>query len=46
MRNMKSNLQTKIKKEIRKIYNYIKDNLYAENAAKRIMNKIEEFTSI
>lgn len=27
------------------MYDYIRDNLYAENAAKRIMNKVEEFTS-
>ena len=28
--------------EIKKIYSYIKEALYIENAAKRIMNKIEE----
>ena len=30
------------KKEIKKIYNYIRETLYVENAAKRIMLKIEE----
>lgn len=29
-------------KEINKIYDYITDDLYAENAAKRLMKKIEE----
>lgn len=33
------------KKEIKKIYNYIKNELYAENAAKRIMNKVEELVN-
>lgn len=32
-------------REIRKIYAYIKENLYAEKSADRIMNKVEEFTS-
>lgn len=32
-------------REIKKVYAYIKENLYAEKAAERIMNKIEEFTS-
>lgn len=31
--------------EIKKIYNYIRDNLYAEQSAKKIMNMIEEYTS-
>ena len=34
------------KREIRKIYNYIKEDLYAEEAAQNLMIKIEEFTSI
>lgn len=29
-------------KEINKIYDYITDDLYAENAAKRLMNKVEQ----
>ena len=29
-------------KEIAKIYDYITDDLYAENAAKRLMNKVEQ----
>ena len=29
-------------KEIDKIYDYITDDLYAENAAKRLMNKVEQ----
>ena len=29
-------------KEMNKIYDYITDNLYAENAAKRLMRKVEE----
>lgn len=29
-------------KEINKIYNYITDDLYAEKAAKRLMNKVEQ----
>lgn len=29
-------------KEINKIYDYITENLYAENAAKRLMRKVEE----
>ncbi len=32
-------------REMRKIYNYISNNLYAENAAKKIMNKIEKLTN-
>jgi len=28
--------------EIKKIYEYIKNNLYAENSAKKLMNKIEK----
>ena len=33
------------KKEIKRIYNYIRDNLLEENAANRLMEKIEEYTS-
>lgn len=33
------------KRAIRKIYNYIKEELYAEEAAQNLMIKIEEFTS-
>ncbi len=29
-------------KEINKIYDYITDDLYAENATKRLMNKVEQ----
>ena len=29
-------------KEMNKIYNYITDDLYAENAAKDLMKKVEE----
>lgn len=32
-------------REIRKIYNYIKENLCAEQAAQSLMLKIEEYTS-
>ena len=33
------------KREIRKIYNYIKEDLYAEQAAQNLMLKVEEYTS-
>lgn len=33
------------KNEIIKTYSYIKDNLYNETAAQRLMNKVEEYTS-
>lgn len=32
-------------KEIRKIYNYIKEELYAEQEAQNLMNKVEEYTN-
>lgn len=31
--------------EIKKVYNYIKDNLYATNSAENLMNMVEEFTN-
>lgn len=33
------------KKEIRRIYSYIKENLYAEQAANNLLLKVEEYTS-
>lgn len=33
------------KKEIKKICSYIRDNLVEENAANRLLDKIEEYTS-
>jgi len=33
------------RKEIRKVYKYIKENLYADNAARALMNKIEKLIS-
>lgn len=33
------------KREIRKIYNYIKEELYAEKAAQDLMIKVEEYTN-
>ena len=33
------------RKEIRRTYKYIKENLYADNAARNLMNKIQELIS-